>query len=89
MYYGGDFEFKSRLDSLLTRPERQLSMNLSCYYNHSALFIRGFEIVVSALGNVHTLDLSDSENLTDISGLGNVHTLDLDGCESITDISAH
>ena len=42
---------------------------------------------VSALGNVHTLNLSCCENVTDVSALGNVHTLDL-SCTEVSDVSA-
>ena len=41
---------------------------------------------VSALGNVHTLDLSYT-NITDVSELGNVHKLNL-SYTNITDVSA-
>ena len=37
---------------------------------------------VSALGNVHTLDLSRCDKVTDVSALGNVHTLTLSHCAS-------
>ena len=37
---------------------------------------------VSALGNVHTLDLSLT-NISNVSTLGNVHTLDLRWCNNI------
>ena len=43
---------------------------------------------VSALGNVHTLDLEGCTGITDVSALGNVHTLYLRGCKGITDVSA-
>ena len=42
---------------------------------------------VSALGNVHTLDLGFTK-VTDVSALGNVHKLDLLGCDNVSDISA-
>ena len=43
---------------------------------------------VSALGNVHTLDLSGCTGITDVCALGNVHDLDLTECTGITDVSA-
>jgi hypothetical protein len=36
---------------------------------------------VSALGSVHTLNLSWCPNVSDVSALGGVHTLDLRRCE--------
>ena len=41
---------------------------------------------VSALGNVHTLNLAHTE-VVDVSALGNVHTLDLTGT-AVDDVSA-
>jgi hypothetical protein len=35
------------------------------------------------LGNVHTLDLSNCFNISDVSMLVKVHTLDLAGCEGL------
>jgi hypothetical protein len=35
---------------------------------------------VSALGQVHTLDLSNISGISDVSALGQVYTLDLEGC---------
>jgi hypothetical protein len=43
---------------------------------------------VSALGYVHTLNLSYCDNVSDVSALGHVHTLDLSGCHNASDISA-
>ena len=43
---------------------------------------------VSALGNVHTLDLSVCEKVTDVSTLGDVYTLDLSYCRQVRDVSA-
>ena len=43
---------------------------------------------VSALGNVHTLDLRCCYNVSDVSALGNVHTLYLCGCDNVSDVSA-
>ncbi len=41
---------------------------------------------VSILGNVHTLDLSDTK-ISDISALGNIHRLSLAQCNRIKDVS--
>ena len=43
---------------------------------------------VSALGGVHTLDLSECTGISDVSALGGVHTLDLLECTGISDVSA-
>ena len=43
---------------------------------------------VSALGGVHTLDLSNCKNVSDVSALGGVHTLDLRLCVNVSDVSA-
>ena len=43
---------------------------------------------MSALGNVHTLNLYDCPKITDVSALGNLHTLKLSCCDNITDVSA-
>jgi hypothetical protein len=43
---------------------------------------------VSALGNVHTLDLSYCQGIKDVSALGNVHTLNLNNCDGIHDVSS-
>jgi hypothetical protein len=51
-------------------------------------YIHNTEITdVSALGNVHTLNLS-STGVTDVSALGNVHNLNLRNCQGVTDVSA-
>jgi hypothetical protein len=42
----------------------------------------------SILSNAHTLDLSDRNDVGDVSGLGNVHTLALSKCENVWDVSA-
>jgi hypothetical protein len=41
---------------------------------------------LSALGNVHTLNLRYCEGVTDVSALGNVHTLNLTILHDIHDI---
>jgi len=43
---------------------------------------------VSALGNVHTLKLSECQGIRDVSALGGVHTHNLSNCNGITDVSA-
>ena len=35
------------------------------------------------LGKVHTLNLSECDNITDVSMLGEIHTLDLSCCSNI------
>ena len=42
---------------------------------------------VSALGKVHTLNLSHCQGITDVSALGKVHNLNLSHCKGITDVS--
>ena len=42
---------------------------------------------VSALGGVHTLNLSFCKGIEDVSALGNVHTLILNWCMNVTDVS--
>lgn len=42
---------------------------------------------VSALGGVHTLDLSECSGITDVSALGRMYNLILSGCFSIMDAS--
>ena len=66
------------LNKLVINPSTQVKLILS-----------KLKIVdVSALANVHTLDLSCCAGVTDVSGLANVHTLDLCCCTGITDVSA-
>ena len=36
------------------------------------------------MGNIHTLNLNNCKNITDVSKLGNVHELNLIGCNNIT-----
>ena len=55
---------------------------------HSIHLSQSFITDVSALGHVHTLDLSRCNGITDVSALGHVHTLNLSGCNGITDVSA-
>ena len=43
---------------------------------------------ISVLCNIHTLNLSYCDNITDVSSLDSVHTLDLTKCKNITDVSA-
>ena len=46
--------------------------------------IRAYEKKPFGWNQVHTLDLSECENITDVSALGQVHTLDLAWCNNIT-----
>jgi hypothetical protein len=43
---------------------------------------------VSALGHVHTLNLNECANVSDVRALGHVHTLNLSRCRNVSDISA-
>jgi len=79
LMYHDDISFRNRVLSKIFNPNKQLHLQLSD---------SGYRITdVSALGNVHTLDLGDCE-ITDVSALGNVHTLNLCICKNITDVSA-
>ena len=42
---------------------------------------------VSALGSVHTLNLSHCNSVEEVSALGTVHTLTLGGCSKLADVS--
>ena len=65
------------------------SLLLDILYTIFSLYDVHLDITdVSALGGVHTLDLSECSNITDVSALGGVHTLDLSECSNITDVSA-
>ena len=77
MYYD-DISFRNRVLNKIFNPNKQLHLQLS----NSSYRITD----VSALGNVHTLNLCDCE-IEDVSMLGNVHTLDLCLCTGITDVS--
>ena len=66
------------LNKLVSDPSTQVKLNLP-----------KLKIVdVSALANVHTLDLRGCTGITDISALANVHTLNLSCYIGITDVSA-
>ena len=78
--YYNDAAFRNLVLQTITDSRKQLHLNLSSY---------GDIITdVSALGNVHTLNLSRCDKIEDVSALGNVHTLDLSYCTKITDVSA-
>jgi len=66
--------------SRIHNPQRQLGLTLKRLYPHF--------LDVSALGGVHTLDLSDCRGVVDVSALGGVHTLDLSDCHGVVDVSA-
>jgi hypothetical protein len=74
--YHKDIEYRTRLDSLMTRPEKQLSL---LFQNCDGISD------ISALGNVHTLYLYNCKNISDVSALGNVHTLYLYDCKNISE----
>ena len=77
MYYN-DILFRQRVLNKIFNPYKQLHLDLSdCNITD-----------VSALNNVHTLNLRNCYKITDVSALGNVHTLDLFRCYKITDVSA-
>jgi hypothetical protein len=98
MYYL-DSDFRRRLNSLLSRPEQQLSLNLrhkshevkneSVLDNAHSLDLSHCRDItdVSAQGDVHTLSLIHYLRVTDVNALGNVNSLDLSECDGITDIS--
>ena len=70
--------FRDLISTLILAPKRQVSLNIIC-----------FKITdVSALGGVHTLNLSGCSNITDVSALGGVHFLNLSHCSNIMDVSA-
>ena len=60
---------------------KRCKLSLSCWYHHQITD-------VSALGNVHILELSHCRNITDVSALGNMHNLSLTYCQNISDVSA-
>lgn len=70
--------FRCQLNSMLTDVNKQLSLNFR-YYDDL--------INVSALGNVHSLDLSHCINLVDVSALYNVQSLDISNCQQINNVS--
>ena len=71
--------FRDLVLSKIFNPIKQLHLNLSNCFNITD---------VSALGNVHTLDLTCCRNITDVSSLGNVHTLNLSYSDNITNVSS-
>lgn len=71
--------YKFRLDTLLTDVKKQLSLTFGSNNKISD---------VSALGNVHALDLRSCYGISDVSTLGNVHTLDISWCSEIKNVSA-
>jgi hypothetical protein len=82
--YSFSASYKSRIDSLITRPEKQLSLD----FNHDSL---GYDLEVqdvSTLGKVHALNLRRHPYLTDVSVLCNLHKLNLSRCVGISDVSA-
>jgi len=64
--------------SRITHRRTQLSLNLEASQ----------VVDVSAVGSVHTLDLSRCSGVVDVSALGSVHTLDLSWCSGVVDVSA-
>ena len=45
------------------------------------------KFVPDSMANIHTLDLSFCQGVTDVSMLGTVHTLNLWNCRGVTDVS--
>ena len=77
MYYD-DILFRNKVLSKIFNSLKQLHLDLNGCDNITD---------VSALGNVHTLNLCYCNKITDVSALGHVHTLNLSGCNKITDVS--
>jgi hypothetical protein len=77
--YHDDEDFKIRLNSLLTRSERQLSLNLeNCDGVHD----------ISVLSNIHSLNLNSCRNLTTMKAPGKIHKLDLSNCNRFVLLAA-
>merc|ERR1711998_780966 len=74
-----DPEFRDLIKSKVCDISKQISVNLRYWDDITD---------VSALGGVHTLDLSGCKKITDVSALGGVHTLNLSDCWEITNVSA-
>ena len=83
LMYFNDMLFRQRVINNICNPHKQLHLDLSYLKNDNSSTI----IDISALGNVHMLDLSRSD-VADVSGLDNIHTLNLMRCNKITDVSA-
>ena len=79
MRFYRDNAFRIYVFSRVQNPSRPISLYLRCCSGVTD---------VSALGKVHTLDLSQCSGVTDVSALGEVHTLDLSYCREVTDVSA-
>ena len=60
-------------------PARQLRMHVSGDRDL---------VDMTALGNVHTLELHDCQSITDVSALRHVHTLTISDCQGVSDVSA-
>jgi len=77
--YQADSSIRLQTEALVDNPRGQISL----YFRNCT------EISdVSALGNVHTLNLTDCSGISDVSALGNVHTLNLSSCRAVHDFSA-
>lgn len=72
--------FRAQLNSRLAKSNLQISVNLS---TNLSIGISN----VSALGIVHSLNLTDCVFVTNVSALGNVCHLNLSGCIFVTDVS--
>ena len=71
--YHASQAFREHVQERIGDISKRLSLNVSTLNNISNI------TDVSALGGVHTLDLSYCRNITDVSALGGVHTLNLCG----------
>jgi hypothetical protein len=85
--YHTDDAFRARVYEALAMPDRdgnpqQQQLPIGMDLSKSSM------TDVSALGNVHTLNLYGCAGITDVSALGSVHTLDLRECTGIVDVSA-
>ena len=75
--YQADSSIRLQIEALVDNPRGQISL----YFRNCT------EISdVSALGNVHKLNLSNCKAISDVSALGNVHILNLSGCVAIIEM---
>eukprot|EP01137_Pigoraptor_chileana_P007228 Opistho-2@52537 len=80
-----DEGFRSRVLGVISRHLLAIRLDFESYSDHHG----GSGVVdVSALGGVHTLNLSGCKGVVDVSALGGVHTLNLSDCSGVVDVSA-
>ena len=84
--YYEEEEFRRIIKEKVMDVSKQLSLKF-VEYNENYDLTRTYDKItdVSALGNVHTLNLSYCDKITDVSALGNVHTLNLSSCANLTE----